>query len=492
MNRVLLLSALPLVGCVAKEVEKPNIILIVTDQQRFDYIGAVNPQIITPVIDELVDEGYLFNNGYSSTPSSTPARASLLTGLAPWSHGLLGYSDQILDSYKYEMPRMLAEQGYHTAAVGKMHWHPQRNTFGLHELYLDESGRVHDDGFESDYRTWFNEVAPNLNPDSLKIGWNDHAAGVFPLADTLHPTYWTAKKSIEVIDSYDKSKPLFLKVSFARPHSPYDPPKRYYEMYENREIDAPWIGEWSDEFSEYPHNPSAAFGDYGVDYAVNSRKHYAASISFIDEQMGRIFDKLKEEGLYENSIILFVSDHGDMMGDHYHWRKTYPYEGSAHVPFIVKLPQSMETKIERGAKLDEVVEIRDILPTFLDIAGVEVPIDMDGKSVLAPIVKGEDAEWREYIDLEHAQAYRSNSAWVGLTDGKTKYVWNYSAGIEELYDISETKMELVNLVDNTEYKEVLELWRSRMVDHLAERGETFVKDGKLQVRKNLLKSPNFK
>lgn len=484
-------GVLPLIGSVAMADERPNIILLFTDQHRFDYIGAVNPNVITPALDELVSSGYMFENGYSSTPSSTPARAALLTGMSPWHHGLLGYSARIKESYKYEMPRMLSQAGYHTVAVGKMHWTPQRNMYGLNELYVDESGRVESEGFESDYRAWFRNVAPHLNPDSLGIGWNDHGAGVYPLADTLHPTYWTAKKSIEVIDAHDKSKPLFLKVSFARPHSPYDPPKRFYEMYEDKEMDAPWIGRWSDPFSKYKHSKDAAFGDYGVGYALNSRKYYAASVTFIDEQIGRVIEKLKEEGLYENSIIIFASDHGDMLGDHYHWRKTYPYEGSTHVPFIVKMPDGVKTKSKRGETMSGVVEIRDILPTFLDAARVEVPKDMDGRSIMEYIIKGEKAEWRDYIDLEHTACYRAKSSWVALTDGKMKYVWNYAEGNEELFDILKDKSEIENLVEDLKYDSQLKLWRERMVKHLSERGETFVKNGKLQVRADLLKSPYF-
>lgn len=492
MKKEILSILLPLVGNSVIAQQKPNIILLMTDQHRFDYLGAVNSDVITPNLDNLCREGYLFENGYSSSPSSTPARAGLLTGMAPWHHGLLGYSGRILENYKYEMPRMLSEAGYHTAAVGKMHWTPQRNMHGLDELYVDESGRVESPGFISDYRVWFSQVAPEMNPDSLGIGWNDHAAGIFPLSDTLHPTYWTAQKSIEVIEARDKNSPIFLKISFARPHSPYDPPQRYYDMYEERNQSKPAIGDWCGEFGKYKHSKDAAFGDYGDDYAVNSRNHYAASVTFIDEQIGRVIDKLKEEGLYENSIIIFVSDHGDMLGDHYHWRKTYPYEGSTHVPFIVKLPQNIKCKTKAGDNIEALAELRDVLPTFLDIAGVQIPKDMDGKSLLEPIVKGRKAEWREYLDLEHTECYRPNSSWVALTDSHTKYVWNYSMGTEELYDLDKDPYEKHCLTEDKNYAEIISVWRERMKSHLSERGEAFVKDNQLQILKGVLKSPYFK
>lgn len=490
MTRNLLVAALPFITCVAHGQSRPNIILIMTDQHRFDYLSDVNPNIITPNLDSLCSDGYRFANGYSTSPSSTPARAGLLTGMSPWHHGLLGYSDKISTSYKYEMPRMLANAGYHTAAVGKMHWTPQRNHYGLHELYVDESGRVENPGFVSDYRQWFAQVAPNLNPDSLGIGWNNNDAGFYPLADTLHPTYWTANKSIEVIEKRDQSKPLFLKVSFARPHSPYDPPKRFYDMYQGRDVGQPWIGAADTVYALKTSNPEAALGDFGTEYAMNSRRHYAASVTFIDEQIGRLVAKLKEENLYDNSIIIFISDHGDMLGDHHHWRKTYPYEGSTHVPFIVKLPSQLQVEAPTGHPVSAVAELRDVLPTFLETAGVEIPADMDGVSLLIPLVKGAKAPWREYIDLEHASCY-GLSAWVALTDGKQKYVWNYSNGVQELYDLSKDPTECTNRISNKKYAKSLLMWRERMKNHLEERGEKWVKDGELQVLPSVLKSPNF-
>ncbi|MGL4852094.1 MAG: arylsulfatase [Phocaeicola sp.] len=471
--------------------ERPHIVLLMTDQQRYDYMGAENPNIITPHLDELCREGNRFVNGYSAAPSSTPARAGLLTGLSPWHHGLLGYSAHISENYKYEMPRMLADAGYHAAAVGKMHWYPQRNLHGLHELYVDESGRVESDGFESDYREWFRKKAPHLNPDSLGIGWNDNTAGVFPLADTLHPTYWTAMKAIEIIDAHNAEKPLFLKVSFARPHSPYDPPQKHLDRYKGVEIEKPWIGEWAAPFDQVDLRPDAPFSNMGADFAVNSRRHYAAAVTFIDEQIGRVIEKLKEEGMYENSLILFVSDHGDMMGDHYHWRKTYPYEGSAKVPFIVKLPKQASRMVGPGEEVKAVAELRDVLPTFLEAAGVEIPQDMDGKSLYKPLKGGDKVAWRNYIDMEHAAAYNSN-AWVALTDGNYKYVWNYTSGKEEFFNLQTDPHELKNGIENPAYKESIEIWRNYMVEHLTERGEKWVsKEGKLLVHSSVLKSPYF-
>lgn len=484
-------SVLSLYGC-GQEVkdEHPNIILIMTDQQRGDCMGVMgNPYIHTPNMDKLANDGLLFMNGYSSVPSSTPARSVLLTGMSPWHNGMVGYGTMAHD-YKYEMPRILEECGYSTFAIGKLHYAPQRNLHGFQGAWLDESGRVHTKDFESDYRRWFRKQAPGVNPDSTGIGWNDHTGKVYLLPERLHPTAWTADKAVEYIKAYDNERPMFLKISFARPHSPYDPPRRFYDMYKEKQVAEPYCGEWCDEFADRPNVPDASFGDFGKEHALESRRHYYASISFIDEKIGEIIATLKERGLYDNSLILFVSDHGDMLGDHHHWRKTYPYEGSSHIPYIMKLPAGMKCAYPKGTRMEQVVELRDVLPTFIEAAGGTVPEDMDGLS-LYTLCTRQDTSWREYIDLEHAE-YKDYKNWTALTDGKTKYIYFSSTGEEQLFDISKDKSESKNLADEEQYWCSLELWRQRMVNHLSERGDTYVKDGKLQrITDKIVYTPHY-
>ena len=471
--------------------ERLHLIMIMTDQQRGDCIGyGTNDHIQTPHLDALARDGVLFENAYTAVPSCTPARAGLLTGMAPWHHGMLGYG-RVAASYPNELPQMLRNAGYFTMGIGKMHWYPQRNRHGFHVTLLDESGRVESPGFVSDYRQWFYQQAPGMNPDSTGIGWNEHRAGIYALPEKLHPTTWTGQTAAEVIHNYEDERPIFLKVSFARPHSPYDPPQRFLEMYEGREIPEPYVGDWCETFKDRPDTPSAAFGFFGTDHAINSRRHYYANITFIDEQIGQIIDALKAKGMYENSLIIFFSDHGDMLGDHHHWRKTYAYEGSANIPFILKWPQSMESIIEKGSFLDYPVELRDVLPTFLDAIGQPIPDEMDGASLLT-LVREKDPAWREYIDMEHCTTYERENYWTALTDGHQKYIWFFLTGQEQLFDLDRDPGELHDLFGNTDFQDDLKLWRQRMADHLSERGEGFVKDGRLVIRTEpLLYSPNY-
>ncbi|MGN1264653.1 MAG: arylsulfatase, partial [Muribaculaceae bacterium] len=475
--------------------QKPNIILIMTDQQRGDAIGCAGNDVVqTPNLDRLARDGYFFNNAYSSCPSSTPARAGLLTGMSPWHHGMLGYG-AVAEHYTYEMPQMLRDNGYYTFGIGKMHWNPQNALHGFHGTLLDESGRVESKYFCSDYRKWLSIEAPGVDPDITGVGWNDHGARVYQLPERLHPTVWTANEAIKLISNYSDSRPLFLKVSFARPHSPYDPPQRVLDEYKGIAMPPAAHGEWSDgigaDLTDPNKNKEAAFGQFAPDYIDNSRRHYYAAITFIDEQIGHLIEALKKNGMYENTLIIFTSDHGDMMGDHNMWRKTYAYEGSAAIPMIMKVPASMSVAKPKGTQIDAPVELRDILPTMLDAAGDTVPKDMDGASMLS-LVKSNDAPWRRFIDFEHATCYSDHNYWVALTDGHMKYIWFVHTGDEQLFDLDNDATESINLIDNKKYRKTLAEMRSAMIKHLEERGDEWVKDGQLVTReKTQLYSPNY-
>lgn len=468
--------------------KKPNIIILMGDQHRSDCVGAMGNKVIkTPNLDALSRDGLLFMNGYSSTPSCTPARATLLTGMSAWKNGMLGYGALAL-KYQYEMPVMLKQKGYYTYSIGKLHYAPQRNLHGFDGAELDESGRVQSPEFISDYRKWFKETAPGLDPDSTGIGWNEHTGKVYALDEKLHPTTWTSNQAIKFIDGYNSDQPLLLNISFARPHSPYDPPQRFFDLYKDANVAFPFIGDWCARFADSPWKKDATYGNFGEDHAIESRKFYYGSISFVDEKIGEIIAELKKKGMYENSLIIYISDHGDMLGDHYHWRKTYAYEGSSHIPFIIKFPKNLKGDYPKGSTLEQTVELRDILPTFLDVAGIPVPKEMDGQSLYS-LYRNKNTKWREYIDLEHA----GPDNWFALTDGKMKYIWYNRSGEEQLFDISSNKTEAVNLAKKPEYTSMLELWRNRLIRHLQIRGEKFVKDGQLQINtgEGMLYSPNY-
>lgn len=478
----------------ATDVKRPNILFLMTDQFRADCMGCSGNKVIkTPNLDRIANDGIRFTQAYSSTPSCTPARAGLLTGLSPWHHGMLGYG-KVAERYSFELPSAMHDAGYYTYAIGKLHYAPQRNYHGFDGALVDESGRVQSPGFVSDYRKWFHAKAATLDPDATGIGWNEYRSGVYALPEELHPTRWTGDKAVEFIGNYDRKEPFFLKVSFARPHSPYDPPKRFMDMYKAEDMPAPHVGKWAEKYAEIdnPKDLSLWHGDLGLEQARKSRQGYYGSVSFIDEQIGRIVKSLEERGMLENTLIVFTADHGDMLGDHNLWRKTYAYDGSAHIPMLMRWPKSMGMDSRRGSTAAQPVELRDILPTCLDAAGKPAPEKkLDGASLL-DIARGRTDHWREYIDLEHDVCYAKENHWNALTDGRWKYIYHAFDGSQQLFDLSNDPGELHDLASDPKHAAELKTWRQRIVKHFAERGDAFVKDGELVVRpQKMLYSPLY-
>ena len=270
------------------------------------------------------------------------------------------------------------------------------------------------------------------------------------------------------------------------------------DFYKDREIPKAIVGNWSEEkyggFNEIP-SPSeqlnAPRGNFGDSIVRDSREGYLAAISFLDEQIGHVLTSLERNGVLENTLIVISSDHGDMMGDHHLWRKSYPYEGSAGVPMIIRWPESLGIKANRGQVIKELVELRDILPTFLEVAGVDIPSEMDGMSMM-PLINGKKKRWRKVLDMEHGQCYWKENSWTALTDNRYKYIYYSVTGEEQLFDLEKDSGEKKNLAGISRYKNILAKWRQSMVDHLSHRGEDWVKDGKLVIRdENIVFSPNY-
>lgn len=472
--------------------EHPNLLMIMADQWRGDCLGCDgHPVVKTPNLDRLAREGARFTHAYSSTPTCTPARAGLLTGLSPWNHGMLGYG-RVSRQYPLTKPQALRDAGYYTLSIGKNHFTPQRNLHGYHRVILDESGRAESPDFLSDYRAWFHSQAPSLNPDETGIGWNDYRAKPYVLPEHLHPTVWTADVATNFLKTYKRPEPFYLKVSFARPHSPYDPPPRFHRMYEEAAIPKAAVGNWAERNRERNNKSFEAWrGDLGEAQARGSRAGYYGAVSHIDEQIGRILDMLERQGQLERTLILFFSDHGDMTGDHHLWRKSYAYEPSARVPMLMRWPEGL-ISARRGQVREEPVELRDILPTLLDAAGGSTQRPLDGQSLLRCVAKN-GSGWRESIDLEHDVCYDRSNHWSALTDGRWKYIFHARDGEEQLFDLRKDPAELHDLAGDTAFESGLRQWRSRMIEQMNVRGDAWVKGGKLALRpESILYSPNYR
>lgn len=481
---------------------RPNVLLLMADQWRADCMGAYGNRVIrTPNLDRIAREGVRFSAAYSTTPTCTPARSALLTGMGPWKHGMLGYSSMASQPYPVEKARAMAEAGYYTTSIGKNHYNPIRNAHGYHQLVCDEhcSYWFHTQGAQSeaaweercDYEAWFWSQMPDKDPHATGLSWNDYRGKPFVYPEEMHATHWTGETAVNFLKSYERTEPFFLKVSFIRPHSPYDAPERMFRMYEDTALPEACAGAWAERYAERSGPGNEIWhGKLAAEEVRRSRQGYYGSASFVDEQIGRVMEVLEGRGLLEETLVLFISDHGDMLGDQNLWRKSYGYEQSAHIPMLMRLPASMGMA-GAGRVVENPVELRDVLPTLLDAAGAETPASVEGRSLLE-LVRSGGAGWREYIDLEHNICYGPENHWNGLTDGKWKYLYHAQHGEEQLFHLETDPDEVTDLAGAVEFGDDLRRWRERLVAHLEERGPAWVKNGRLVPRpEGMALSPNF-
>ena len=503
---------------------RPNILFMMADQMRFDALGAVNPQLKTPALNKLASEGLRFAKAYSATPTCTPARASLLTGLSPWYHGMLGYG-AVATKYAFEHPRALADAGYLTHSIGKDHfgWNASLGLQGGAKYNHAYAARDTYDGLlhnPDPYHEWFgNQVNHTKEPLDCwpTLDMNSWRGAAYACDEYLHPTAWAGREAAAWLSSH-KGPEFLLKVSFHRPHSPYDPPQRLLDAVSAADVPPTWSGAWSASLATcYQRGtasdpaPDAWCGEMPADEALLGRRAYHASIRFVDEQVAKIDAAMRSADLLESTVWLFTADHGDGQGDHFHWRKGYPYEFSAHVPLIVRWPARWSAlglpppARPRGAVATEIADLSDVAPTLLHAAGLlDAPTAarFNGSSLLCVLANATagggggacGAAWRTRLALEHATCYNESNHWSALVEPPHKYVFNALRGDEQLFDLGTDPRETTDLAADPAHAATLARLRGALAaQYVAEgRGEGWVKAGKLVPRpKSTLYSPNY-
>lgn len=383
----------------------------------------------------------------------------------------------IPNDFSHTLAGELTRAGYRTHMVGKGHFHPQRTLMGFETTELDESGRMPD----SDHRRWFKANAPEgVTPDDHGVGWNSWHARPWHTEEHLHPTHWTMTRSLDFLKQHQGDQPFFLNISFARPHSPYVPPQRFWDLYRDSEIPEPYLGSWSamHDDPETAATPQAWRGKMTPDAIRRARTGYYGSITFIDEQIGRLLDWMRNErpDVLENTWFLFTSDHGDMQGDHHLWRKTYAYEGSTRIPFLI-VPPARTGKPARSVA-DEVVELRDVMPTLLEAAQVPVPATLDGSSLL-PLMQEPARQWRPYLHGEHCTCYSEEQEMQYVTNGKRKLIWLPRLKREQFFNLEEDPGEEQDLIDAPDHQDEIAQWRGYLIRELKDRNCGWVQGDRL-------------
>jgi len=446
--------------------ERPNIVLFLTDQHRGDALGLDgHPVVQTPYLDHVGASGVFFRRAYTACPVCIPARRTLLTGRKPARHGVVMNYDTCLDGPT--LPGELARAGYQTHLVGKLHLWPHRKRYGFESADWSDAPKHHDCG--DDYVRFLKRHGI-VWPGAAMAGgqnMNGWVSRPWHLDERFHFSNWCAEMALEFLERRDPTVPFFLNVSFIHPHQPCTPPRDYYDRYLAMDLPEPPVGDWARVFDCPQRGLPVASWRTWLEPAVLKQYQagYYGSINHIDDQIGRILNVLPDR-----TIVVFASDHGEMLGDHQWIRKRNAFEGSARIPLLMRFPETMNVPQQRA--LDVPVELMDLMPTLLDAAGVPIPDTVDGTSLL-PLLRGDSDRWREYLHGECANVPSLDSGMQYLTDGKRKYIYYPGPGTEQFFDLESDPRELRNLAGSID----LRPWRDRLMRELAGRPEGFT-DGR--------------
>jgi len=448
--------------------DHPNILLIHTEHHRGDALGCEgHPVLLTPNMDTIAQQGVRFTRFYSACPSCIATRRSILTGQTPQTHGLVGYRDGLEWDGPATLPGVLRAGGYQTVHVGRdMHQHPPRKGRGFEWMET-----------QADYRDWLRDHSPRHGIDDWFGGGvmhNDWTVHPWHLDEDLHATNWTVERALRFLHKRDPARPFFLSVGFIAAHPPFQPPAFYLERYLRTGVPDRFLGDWAE-----PPGPDERGEDYVSAYHVDlpaeallsMRAAYFGLLNHVDDQLRRLINPSQGLRHRRDTIILLTSDHGEMLGDHYRFRKSVAYEGAARVPLLLSAPPACG--VAPGRVVDAPATHADIMPTLLEMLDLPIPETVDGRS-LVPLLRGErPADWRADLHIEHAPNQHA------LTDGRDKYIWWAGDGREQLFDLEQDPHELHDLAGDAAAAERLGRWRARLIERLRDRPEGFVHGGAL-------------
>lgn len=448
---ILIFASISFFGCQKKSEEvtpekKPNIIFILTDDQRWDAIGyAGNKLAYTPEMDKLAETGVFFKNTIATTPICAASRASIISGLYERTHNYSFTTGVMKEDYMQNAyPKMLKKAGYYTGLYGK---------FGVKYKKLDSLYNVHE------------------NYD-LRYDRKDITSYYYKTLgkDTVHLTRYTGEKALDFIKSAPSDKPFCLQISFSAPHASDNTVEQYFwdEKYNHvlENVTIPDANNSSDEdYNKLPQRVKDGFNrlrwfwrnDTPEKYQ-HSVKGYYRMIAGIDDEIGKIRKELEAKGIADNTIFVLMGDNGFFLGERQISGKWLMYENSIKVPLIIYDPRNKDHK-----DVDQITLNIDVPSTILDFAGVEAPKSWHGKS-LKPFIDGGNVDLkRDTILIEHLWDFKN----IAPSEGVRTKDWKYfryvdDKSIEELYNLKEDPRETNNLINNKEYTDVVNNLRNKL------------------------------
>lgn len=468
------------VAAAAPSANHPNILWIGVDQLRFDTPSCNGNTICrTPTVDRLAREGVNFTNAYTTCCLCTPARASMLTGLFAFKHGM-GTNCDLYHALASELPRpemllhhRLQKIGYRCGFIGKWHMGATKGPvdYGFEGMNVTGYGDItKTEGFKDHIKKNNVSYGPIKNPIYGNPDGKTLLAGEWDGPVQSTPAYYLADYTIDMLDRFAAAKqPFFIDCQFWGPHSPHLPSREFVGKH-NRQSIQPWIN-FKDDMTGKPASVRRfrsgfyrALPDNWDGWREIVGLYYDYT-SMIDQQIGRVLDRLDALGLADNTIVVFESDHGDMTGCHGLFDKGFMYQEAFRIPMIVRWP----THFGRGTTCNEMVYNMDIFPTLLDVLGM--PDErLDGKSFLAalqgrPLPNPRNAIFLEFHGIRYLYSQRAI-----VTKDNYKYIFN-AGDFDELYDLNKDPGELTNQINSPEYRDVLLRLRERIKLASAQTGD---------------------
>ena len=468
--------------------DRPNILLITADQLRSDALGCYgNDFCRTANLDALAADGVLFENSFTPNPICVPARAAITTG--NYSHvciGAKGNDGRIRDD-QVKLGDHFASAGYETYACGKLHYVPYappgepRLLHGFQHCDLTESGRLVNQfdptgtmrGLE-DYPDYLCDVGWGGYSRAHGVGANDVRPCPSPLPPEHHVDHWVADRTIQRMREHQSDRadqPFLIWCSFPKPHTPFDPPAEYAQLYNPRDVPPP-IGDESYLPGRNPQIDRIRYYRGVTTLSPAARQvikaYYYGLITHQDAQVGRVLAALDLAGLADNTIVIFTADHGDLMGDFGGYFKSNFLEGSVRVPGIYRGPG-----IPRGERRKQLISLHDILPTLASMTGCPLPQEIQGLD-LSPAIADPSAPLRE-VFYGHCADDPEQTAM--LCDGRWKFCYAQEGPTEELYDLQEDPREQVNLAAAPDGEALCAPWRERLIAEANRLGDTELLDG---------------
>lgn len=449
--------------------DQPNVLLICADHWAAEHFGvAGNDIILTPGLNEIALCGTRFTNTYSESPVCIPARRTLMTGQTPRSHGDRKFNDTLRMPDVTTMAQAFRNAGYQADAVGKLHVHPQRDRIGFDSVLLDDEGRpqwgVHDD-----YDIYLGQAGYAGRQFDHGMSNNQYYYRPWHLPEETHATNWAARGMVQLIKRRDPTKPAFWYLGFRAPHPPLVPPQAYLDLYRDIEIDTPYVGDWVKDPDSLPYPLSALYQRmnlYTPAQFLAAKKAFYALCTQVDHQIRYLIGTLRLEGLLDNTIICFTSDHGDMLGNHHMVAKRVFYESSANVPMIL-----MGTKdnppMPGGSTDNRLFGLQDVMPTLLDLCNIPIPDSVDGVSMVG-------STRRDYF---YGECGEDDHATRMIRDQRYKLIYYPTGNHFQLFDLEKDPKECVDLAPDPQHAGILQDLTAKLRDELYGGDENWVHDG---------------